>query len=126
MWLVYCVCYVVSAVKGDGRVVEMGRWARGRCRFVCMCLAAMLGVWGGVFSFAVITLDWMSVREVRCVASGVESDEVELCGGMPVTLSYSSVRNAPAPTDKITGEPVLCSVPWLIPCMCGCEYLVFF
>jgi len=86
----------------------------------------MLGVWGDVFWFAVMAWDGMFVREARCVASGVEYDEVGLCGGMHVTLSYSLVRTTPAPIDKIRGEPVLCNVPWLIPCMRGCVYLGFF
>ena len=73
----------------------------------------------------VMDRDGMFVREVRCVASGVECNEVGLCGGVLVTLSYSSVRTTPAPIGKIRDMPVLCNAPWLIPSMCGCLYLVF-
>ena len=49
---------------------------------MCVCFRQQCRELGDcVFCYAVMTWDGMSVREARCVVSGIECAEVGLCGG---------------------------------------------
>ena len=90
-----------------------------------MSPATVPWVRGGVFLFVVMARDGMFVFVARYVAGGGVCDELGLCGVVFAMLSGSSIRTAPAPIGKFRDMPMVCSVPCLVPGMCGYVSLSF-
>jgi len=121
---VLCLCWCFC--RGWWWPGSMGGKVCGRlCWCVYMSPAAVPWVCGGVFWFVAMAWRGVFVLVAWCVAGGGVRDELGLCGVVFVTLSGSSVRTTPSPIGKYRGLFMVCSVPWLAPCMYGCLSLCF-
>ncbi len=111
-WSRRCGGESMGWVLGDGCWVSLA-----------MDVGAIVGPCGDV---QVMTWDDMSVCGMQCVAYGVRRDGVQLRGGGPAALSYSSARITPAPVDMFKCMPAWCvslCFPFLVPCVCVCACL---